>query len=207
MSHDYDDGDKDNDGNAIEMQDRLIVISMPQRELNPTMPMPGWASMITDALTGELIPTVTNCKIVIESDATEYVRARLRMFKNEAGRPVYAGDAMVVGENGDVLQGDFWFWVAGMIERDPVRRHLGRRPVSQFEKYVQSGLITVPDDEVIPQELLNAAQAHGPLNSDTVRELADLPPLQPTEDTGKACVHADGTEGPDEDRIPEETSS
>jgi len=131
MSHDYD-GDRDNDGNAITMQDRLIVIAMPQRELNPTMPMPGWASMITDALTGELIPTVTSYRIVIESEATEYVRARLRMFKDEAGRPVYAGDTMVVGEDGEVLQGDFWFWVAGLIEREPdARRYRGRKPISQ----------------------------------------------------------------------------
>jgi hypothetical protein len=105
----------------IKTEDRLIVVEFPAPALGTMPPMPGWAVTIRDAVTGAMIPTVSRAEIVIAADATDVVKAKVRMFADEHGGPVYAGDAMVVGEDGEVLQGDFWFEVA-MLRSAPARR-------------------------------------------------------------------------------------
>ncbi|HUN38429.1 MAG TPA: hypothetical protein VMU95_41090 [Trebonia sp.] len=118
-----------------EIQKRTVRIEVPLVSRLDSRPMPGWAVAVKDAVTGELIPTVTNAEVRIGATADGTVTARLRMFATEDGEPVYLGDAMVIDQLGEVITAEFTFYVAGFDFRvGEIRAPRGRNPWRPWEQ-------------------------------------------------------------------------
>ena len=97
----------------------VIRIEWPAPDLaSPYAAMLGRLITITDAVTGEMITTVSYADITVRADAREQVTAELTMFTDADGEPLTGGLPVADNDGGGFRQGTFTYVVAEMRVRN-----------------------------------------------------------------------------------------
>ena len=106
----------------------VIVIEWgkPRPGARSVEPLPAWKTAIFDALSGKPITTVS--KLEIHAPANGLVTADLTMFADQDGQPVYSGNTVYPGGDGEILTGTWPFLVAEMRVCQPASARAALEP-------------------------------------------------------------------------------
>jgi hypothetical protein len=93
-----------------------IVVLWPEHT-RADAPYAAWGVEVRNARSGEPITTITHLAVLCLPD--DLITARVRMFTDAEGNPVFDGQPVLDGDGG-IHQGEFTFLVTGMEVREKV---------------------------------------------------------------------------------------